>query len=199
LSVDPDVMETGEPYAFTDNDPLNMTDPLGLCWTRWGCGEFHKLNKYAHKLAHHAKKLLHSAAAHHILNSISKIAGGVSATASAAAVATAAVPVVGEIAEGISLTAGSVAVTADLANCVGGNCNKAQLALDAGSLILGVAASKLSDLAEDAEETASLAGRAAHASPNSLMNAQTAEAGYCSYERTASTIGFGLSVGGFAS
>ncbi len=30
LSVDPDLMETGQPYAFTGDDPLNATDPLGL-------------------------------------------------------------------------------------------------------------------------------------------------------------------------
>ena len=30
LSVDPDVAETGQPYAFTGDDPLNETDPLGL-------------------------------------------------------------------------------------------------------------------------------------------------------------------------
>lgn len=30
LSVDPDVAETGQPYAFTKDDPLNSTDPLGL-------------------------------------------------------------------------------------------------------------------------------------------------------------------------
>jgi RHS repeat-associated protein len=29
LSVDPDVAETGQPYAFTDDDPLNATDPWG--------------------------------------------------------------------------------------------------------------------------------------------------------------------------
>jgi hypothetical protein len=28
--VDPDVAETGQPYAFTGDDPLNSTDPLGL-------------------------------------------------------------------------------------------------------------------------------------------------------------------------
>ncbi len=31
MSVDPDVMETGQPYAFTGDDPLNGSDPLGLC------------------------------------------------------------------------------------------------------------------------------------------------------------------------
>ncbi len=30
LSVDPDLQQTGQPYAFTGDDPLNMTDPLGL-------------------------------------------------------------------------------------------------------------------------------------------------------------------------
>jgi hypothetical protein len=30
LSVDPDLAETGQPYAFTGDDPLNATDPLGL-------------------------------------------------------------------------------------------------------------------------------------------------------------------------
>jgi hypothetical protein len=30
LSVDPDVAETGQPYEFTGDDPLNATDPLGL-------------------------------------------------------------------------------------------------------------------------------------------------------------------------
>ncbi len=30
ISVDPDVPETGQPYAFTGNDPLNATDPTGL-------------------------------------------------------------------------------------------------------------------------------------------------------------------------
>lgn len=40
LSVDPDVAETGQPYAFTGDDPLNATDPLGLvggCTTDY-CG-----------------------------------------------------------------------------------------------------------------------------------------------------------------
>jgi hypothetical protein len=30
LSVDPDVAETGQPYVFTGDDPLNATDPNGL-------------------------------------------------------------------------------------------------------------------------------------------------------------------------
>jgi hypothetical protein len=48
LSVDPDVAETRQPYAFTGDDPLNATDPLGL--KGWYCinGQTHyyKGNKY---------------------------------------------------------------------------------------------------------------------------------------------------------
>jgi RHS repeat-associated protein len=32
LSIDPDVAETGQPYVFTNDDPLNAEDPLGDCW-----------------------------------------------------------------------------------------------------------------------------------------------------------------------
>jgi hypothetical protein len=31
LTVDPDVSETGEPYAYTDGDPANVSDPMGTC------------------------------------------------------------------------------------------------------------------------------------------------------------------------
>ncbi len=34
INVDPDVQSTDQPYAFTGDDPLNATDPLGLA----GCG-----------------------------------------------------------------------------------------------------------------------------------------------------------------
>jgi hypothetical protein len=48
LSVDPDVAETGQPYAFTGDDPLNATDPLGL--KGWYCikgkTHYYKGNKY---------------------------------------------------------------------------------------------------------------------------------------------------------
>jgi hypothetical protein len=32
LSIDPDVATTDQPYVFTNDDPLNASDPLGL----WG-------------------------------------------------------------------------------------------------------------------------------------------------------------------
>jgi uncharacterized protein RhaS with RHS repeats len=31
LSVDPDVAQTDQPYAYTGDDPVNGVDPLGLC------------------------------------------------------------------------------------------------------------------------------------------------------------------------
>jgi RHS repeat-associated protein len=33
LSVDPAVDETGQPYAYTGDDPVDSTDPMGLCST----------------------------------------------------------------------------------------------------------------------------------------------------------------------
>jgi hypothetical protein len=30
MSIDPDVATTDQPYVFTNDDPLNMTDRLGL-------------------------------------------------------------------------------------------------------------------------------------------------------------------------
>jgi len=48
LSVDPLVPQTGQPYAFTGDDPLNATDPLGLRGWTWHNGSWHwyKGNKY---------------------------------------------------------------------------------------------------------------------------------------------------------
>jgi hypothetical protein len=37
LSIDPDVQQTDQPYVFTNDDPLNATDPLGLCHGFFGC------------------------------------------------------------------------------------------------------------------------------------------------------------------
>ncbi|CCB71872.1 RHS repeat-associated core domain-containing protein [Streptantibioticus cattleyicolor] len=36
LTVDPAVGKTGQPYAYTDDNPLNLTDVTGLCWSGFG-------------------------------------------------------------------------------------------------------------------------------------------------------------------
>jgi len=33
ISVDPLVAQTGQPYAYTGGDPVNLTDPSGMCWS----------------------------------------------------------------------------------------------------------------------------------------------------------------------
>jgi hypothetical protein len=131
--------------------------------------------------------------AHRILNDVSRGAGIVAGGASLVATVTAGVPVVGEVAEGVSIAAGSVAVGADVANCIGGHCNRAQLGLDASALIPGVAATRFANVADDAADTASLAESASHASANSLMDAQTTESSFRSYQRTSDAVGFGFS------
>jgi hypothetical protein len=32
VSVDPNVIETGQPFSYSNDDPVNATDPLGLGW-----------------------------------------------------------------------------------------------------------------------------------------------------------------------
>jgi RHS repeat-associated protein len=43
LSVDPDVAETQSAYGYTGDNPVNGTDPLGLCWPSWACGAEHAI------------------------------------------------------------------------------------------------------------------------------------------------------------
>jgi hypothetical protein len=51
MSVDPDVTTTLQPYAFTGDDPLNATDPLGLCFLDL-CQAAKAVVKAAKKVAH---------------------------------------------------------------------------------------------------------------------------------------------------
>jgi RHS repeat-associated protein len=37
ISIDPAVAQTDQPYVFTNDNPLNSVDPLGLCWPSWAC------------------------------------------------------------------------------------------------------------------------------------------------------------------
>lgn len=53
LSIDPDVAQTGQPYIFTNDDPLNTEDPLGLCWPKWACGIEKTITSAAKWVANH--------------------------------------------------------------------------------------------------------------------------------------------------
>ena len=48
LSVDPAVMQTGQPYVFTGDDPLNVSDPTGLkgYYCMEGVSEYYSGNYY---------------------------------------------------------------------------------------------------------------------------------------------------------
>jgi RHS repeat-associated protein len=52
LSVDPDVAQTNQPYVFTNDDPLNGTDPLGFCWPSSLCKAFDKVTHVADDSRH---------------------------------------------------------------------------------------------------------------------------------------------------
>ena len=54
LSVDPDVAQTGQPYAYTGDDPVNWIDPLGLSWydPSWAHKAVDRLERGADKVGH---------------------------------------------------------------------------------------------------------------------------------------------------
>lgn len=76
LSVDPDLAETGQPYAFADDDPTNTIDPDGLCSIFGSCW-----SEAAHDVAHAATDVGHYVASHK--KAIAEIAIGVVAVAAA--------------------------------------------------------------------------------------------------------------------
>jgi hypothetical protein len=57
--VDPEVAQTGEPYAYTEDDPVNAVDPLGLL----GCSTlgFLGLSSACHKAVKNVKQNAHEA------------------------------------------------------------------------------------------------------------------------------------------
>ena len=58
LSIDPDVAQTDQPYVFTNDDPLNAEDPLGLCFV---------ICSIAHAVASGFDATRHFVAAHKVL------------------------------------------------------------------------------------------------------------------------------------
>ena len=54
VSIDPLLDQTGQPYVFTNDSPLNATDPLGQCW--FACGVWHDVTKAAKDVGHFVNK-----------------------------------------------------------------------------------------------------------------------------------------------
>ena len=58
MSLDPKVASTLQPYQYVGNDPLNLTDPTGMCVKFFG-----SVCEAIHKVAHVADKVRHTVAA----------------------------------------------------------------------------------------------------------------------------------------
>ena len=126
LTVDPLVQETGQPYAYTGDDPVNGADPLGL----WGWNLISDVTQAAkdtgHFVAQHKKGIeigagiaLGVAAAATGVGAVVEAAGVASAVAAGAGVAEAST---GAIVAGVAATAaGSAATYLDSAACAEGN------------------------------------------------------------------------------
>jgi len=109
ISVDPAVAQTNQPYVFTNDNPLNSTDPLGQCggWFGFVCKAF-------------------DATRHGIAANSGNIGIGLGITAAIAAAAVLILPV-SVVSGGVALSLGVVAFTAgttasilDTKKCLGG-------------------------------------------------------------------------------
>ena len=71
LSVDPGLAETGQPYAFTADNPLNQTDPMGLAPYNYSFGL--GLNNISPaKLASITQKIAHDCSVYLVAKTISE-------------------------------------------------------------------------------------------------------------------------------
>ncbi len=187
LTVDPDLAETGQAYAFTGDDPLNATDPLGLCWGFcWVSHAYHRAVKVVKKVVKKIVKVVKKSG-HRILRDVATTASLVAAGSSTLAF----IPGVGEVAETVSVVAGGVAVTADGANCdwrlrQGSPCVRRR------AVVPGLGASKIGDLAKEAETADAAAG--GRAAINAVSHAQIANS-YRMYQGVGRLAAQGLSFG----
>jgi RHS repeat-associated protein len=136
LSRDPLVAETGQPYGYVSGNPLNATDPTGLCglWgddTCWGDA--------AGWASDHS----------HV---IGQVFDGISTGAGLVAAAAAPIPFVGEvvtpIAGTVSIAAGGVGMIADTVAASTGHGEWSAVGLDALGLVTGGAAKFIRGAAE---------------------------------------------------
>jgi uncharacterized protein RhaS with RHS repeats len=137
ISSDPLVNVTGQPYAYVDDDPVNVTDPLGM----WG---WSSITHFVHHVAHAVGKVVTS----------KRFLADVANVASIAAAATAFIPVVGTA---VSVGFGTVALAADFANAAINHTGWGSVALDAIALIPGIAELRyLKDASELADSARAL-------------------------------------------
>jgi hypothetical protein len=115
LTVDPDISETGQAYAYTGDDPVNGVDPLGLCWPSWACGAEHKIGGAATDVGRAV-----GGAATDVGSFVANHAGEIALAASLAALAIPGVDVIDlGVVAGLSVN-GTLAATASTLSIVAG-------------------------------------------------------------------------------
>jgi hypothetical protein len=124
LSVDPEVDETGTPYAFTGGDPVNESDPLGL----WGWNPISDVVEAAKDVGH---------AANEALPVVHEVANVVAIGASLCAAVTSETVVGGVTCGTIAVAAGGVTAASGLALYVEGRESGTTAAIDVASAGLG--------------------------------------------------------------
>jgi hypothetical protein len=93
LTVDPMVEETGQPYAYTGDDPVNETDPLGL----WGWNPISDVTQAAHDVGHYVNT--HKAAIAEVAAGVTIVVVVVAATVATGGIADFAFAAIGTAAE----------------------------------------------------------------------------------------------------
>jgi RHS repeat-associated protein len=136
LSIDPDVQETDQPYVFTNDDPLNQEDPLGLS------GYVGVPTRCTKNCGGDVVKAVVSTVASKLMT-VSKVTG-IAAAAGSTVLAVAALGLPedapGEVlVTGFSSAAGYVSAGSEIGSCAidshQGSCTRANLVLDAATLV----------------------------------------------------------------
>ena len=126
LSVDPLVDETGQPYAYTGDDPVNANDPMGLasggiCGILPGCGVVTDVQNGI------------SGAAQSVASFVYRYSGDIATVSSILAYVTIEVPGVGEVFGAVAIAAGALSTEREIAV----EHNLAAALLDAAGTIAG--------------------------------------------------------------
>ena len=181
LSVDPLVAETGQPYSYANDDPINETDPTGL----WG--GFLDLGCVGDAIGSGA-----TWAYGHPVETLGLVAGGVSLATGVGEVAVgaglfgeaASESLAGTVLSGVSFSSGVAATGIDTRYCLGGGSGSSASCVGAGVGLATVGAGGLAFWGEDAEAEA-----VAEEEAGAAANAKGIRAG---------AMAIGLTLGGIA-